>query len=121
MLIAHGERLLSLFSGGNEGRGCVGQGAGFGAAAVPGKALGVTHCGSSYCLFLWVNHFFLAVSRFRLMKGLWSCVFMLSNVLIGDKLSKSIVLIKGKTHSHVESAEAKLPPFSYFKHLYKWF
>lgn len=29
-----------------------GQGTGFGAAAVPGKALGVTRCGSSCCLFL---------------------------------------------------------------------
>lgn len=82
-----GEQLLSWFSGGNEGPGCVGQGAGFGAAAVPGKASGVTHCDLpySYCLFLCFSHFFLAVGHFRLMKGLclvWNCVFMLSNVCI---------------------------------------
>lgn len=82
---------------------------------MPGKALGVSRCrcGSSCCLFLCLSHV-LAVCPFRLMKGLcsvWNCVFILQNVLIGDKLSKSIVLIKGKTHSHVKCAEAKLFSF----------
>lgn len=77
-----------------------------------------------------LSHSFLAVGRFRLLRdgrSLFSvelciyvmlryCVFMLSNAL-----SKSIVLIKGKTHCHVESAEAKLFPFSCFKYLSKCF
>ena len=49
----------------------MGQGTGFGAAAaVPGKALGVTHCGLPYWLFRWFSHGFLVVAHFRLMEGL---------------------------------------------------
>lgn len=112
--LPHGERLLSWFAGGNEGPGSQGR------ALVSElllcqvklwELLVVVHLVAYFCVLV---AFVLAVCPFRLMKSLcsvWNCVFMLSNVLIWDKLSKSIGLIKGKTHSHVECAEAKLFSF----------